>query len=312
MKQISSIIIALFMATISLAQVPQKMSYQAIIRDNTGALVANTFISMRVSLLQGNPTGTAVYVEIDTCTTNSNGLASVAIGTGNATTGVFTNINWANTPYFIQIETDITGGTNYTITGTQELATVPYAFLAGGLANATTFKHYIGELWGGGIVFNVYKDSAGVEHGLIASLKDLDSSVWSNMDTVAIGPSAQSLWNGKANTQAIINQSGHITSAALICDTTTIGGQTDWYLGSVDEIQLLYAKRYELNAILRNMANADVIYGVFYNTYIPSKQYYNSTEYNNNEILNFYTYPLSINNFRKKNQMLTVRPIRSF
>ena len=263
------------MATISLAQVPQKMSYQAIIRDNTGALVANTFISMRVSLLQGSPTGTAVYIETDTCTTNSNGLASVAIGTGNATTGIFTNINWANTPYFIQIETDITGGTNYSITGTQELATVPYAFLAGGLANATTFKHYIGELWGGGIVYEVYKDSAGTEHGLITSLNDLDTSKWSNIDTTLIGLSAQDEFDGKTNTQAIINQSGHITSAALICDTTTIGGQTDWYLPSLGELMSLYTKRFVLNKVLLKVFGVDLIYKEAKKNY---QQYWNSTE----------------------------------
>ena len=309
MKQISSIIIALFMATISLAQVPQKMSYQAIIRDNTGALVANTFISMRVSLLQGSTTGTAVYVEIDTCTTNSNGLASVAIGTGNATTGVFTNINWANTPYFIQIETDITGGTNYSITGTQELATVPYAFLAGGLANATTFKHYIGELWGGGIVYEVYKDSAGTEHGLIVSLKDLDTSKWSNIDTAQVGPAAQSESDGKANTQAIINQVGHITSAALICDTTTIGGQTDWYLPSLGELMSLYTKRFILNKVLLKVFGVDLIYKEAKKNY---QQYWNSTEQSTGYIILSNYFPSGAFQIASKKSTCTIRPIRSF
>src|SRR5687768_1280265 len=109
------------------AQAPNKMSYQAVIRNATNALVTNQTVGMQVSILQGSPTGTAVYVETQTPTTNTNALVSMEIGSGTIVSGNFTTIDWANGPYFIKTETDPTGGTTYSITGTSELMSTPYA-----------------------------------------------------------------------------------------------------------------------------------------------------------------------------------------
>ncbi|NHM00851.1 collagen-like protein [Flavobacterium sp. KDG-16] len=89
---------------------------------------------MRISILQGSATGTVVYEETQAASTNANGLVSVEIGTGTAVTGTFSGINWATGPYFIKTETDPTGGTTYSITGTSELMSVPYALFS---ANGT-------------------------------------------------------------------------------------------------------------------------------------------------------------------------------
>ncbi|HUV01679.1 MAG TPA: hypothetical protein VMW32_12010, partial [Bacteroidales bacterium] len=67
------------------AQAPQKMSYQAVIRDATNHLVVNTLVGMQISIIQGSELGTAVYIETQTPTTNENGLVTIEIGTG--TTG---------------------------------------------------------------------------------------------------------------------------------------------------------------------------------------------------------------------------------
>jgi hypothetical protein len=84
---------------------------------------------MQISILQGTANGSAVYVETQTPTTNINGLVSVEIGAG-TTSDDFTSIDWANGPYFIKTETDPTGGTTYSITGTSQLMSVPYALYA--------------------------------------------------------------------------------------------------------------------------------------------------------------------------------------
>lgn len=133
----SSFLLALFFALVSffismsaLAQAPQKMSYQAVIRNPSNVLVVNTTVGMKISILQGTPTGTVVYAETQTPTTNANGLASIQIGTGSVVTGTFTGINWANGPFYVKTETDPLGGTTYTITGTNQLMSVPYALLA--------------------------------------------------------------------------------------------------------------------------------------------------------------------------------------
>ncbi len=108
------------------AQSPQKMSYQAVIRNSGSVLVTSTTIGMQISILQGSASGAVVYTETQTPTTNANGLVSIEIGTGAG----FATINWANGPYFIKTETDPTGGTNYTITGTSQLLSVPYSLNA--------------------------------------------------------------------------------------------------------------------------------------------------------------------------------------
>ena len=116
------------------------MSYQAVIRNSTNALLTSSLVGMQISVLQGSSTGTPVYVETQTTSTNSNGLVSLEIGMGRVVKGTFAGINWANGPYFIKTETDITGGTAYSIAGTNELMSVPYALFS---ANATTsVVHY--------------------------------------------------------------------------------------------------------------------------------------------------------------------------
>ncbi len=105
-------------------QSPEKMSYQAVIRNSSDALVTNTQIGMEINIRQGSPTGTIVYTETQTPTTNANGLVSIEIGGG---TG-FNTINWGTNTYFIETKTAVVPPlTTYTITGTSQLLSVPYA-----------------------------------------------------------------------------------------------------------------------------------------------------------------------------------------
>ena len=130
MKKIITICAAILMTANVFAQAPNKMSYQAVIRNNSNALVANQVIGMRISILQTSPSGTTVYVETQSPTTNANGLASIEIGSGTVVSGNFSTIDWANGPYFVKTETDPAGGTSYSISGTSQLLSVPYALYA--------------------------------------------------------------------------------------------------------------------------------------------------------------------------------------
>ncbi|PHS10343.1 MAG: hypothetical protein COA88_02560 [Kordia sp.] len=114
------------------AQAPQKMSYQAVVRDAANGLIANQMVGMQISVLQGSDTGTPVYIETQTPTTNANGLASLEIGTGNIVSGTFASIDWSTGTYYIKTETDLAGGNTYTISGASQLLSVPYALYAGG------------------------------------------------------------------------------------------------------------------------------------------------------------------------------------
>ncbi len=133
-KLLFSLFLLLTANTAVWAQSPQRMSYQSIIRDGSNVVVASSPVGIKISVLRGTATGTAVYVETHRKTTNANGLVSLEIGEGTALLGTFTGIDWANGPYLIKTETDPTGGTNYSIPGIAPLNSVPYALYA---ANGT-------------------------------------------------------------------------------------------------------------------------------------------------------------------------------
>lgn len=130
MKKIFSLCIMHIICLGLVAQAPQLMSYQAVIRDNSNTLLSSQTVGMQISILQGNATGTAVYVETHSPTTNTNGLISIQIGAGSAVSGTIGGIDWTNGPYYLKTETDPAGGTNYTISGASQMISTPYALYA--------------------------------------------------------------------------------------------------------------------------------------------------------------------------------------
>jgi hypothetical protein len=254
MKKITTLLV-LLVTTIILAQAPQKMSYQAVLRNTNNSLITNTTVGMRISILQGSETGTAVYVETQTPTTNTNGLVSLEIGSGTSVTGAFSAIDWASGNYFVKIETAPTGGTNYTITSASQLLSVPYALYSttSGISSPSAV-HYVGELYAGGIIVSVWKES-GIEHGIIASLTDLSAGIiWttSNNQSMSVpGIGAFNPRDGLANSNAIVAQAGAGTNyAAGLCRAYVIGGYTDWYLPATWELNQCYNSALIVNQVL--------------------------------------------------------------
>lgn len=136
----NSLLATLLITASSFAQAPAKMSYQAVVKDASSVLVTNQVVGMQISILQTTETGTAVYVETQTPTTNSSGVLSIEIGGTAATvvSGSLSTIDWAAGPYYIKTETDPTGGTSYTITGTSQFRSVPYTAYAVTTATAAS------------------------------------------------------------------------------------------------------------------------------------------------------------------------------
>ncbi len=75
MNKISILLITFCLGINTLkAQTPQKLSYQAVIRNSNGQLIINSTVGVKISILSNSNTGTVVYSEINNATTNSNGL----------------------------------------------------------------------------------------------------------------------------------------------------------------------------------------------------------------------------------------------
>jgi hypothetical protein len=193
-------------------------------------------------------------------------------------------------------ETTITAGTNITVTGTGTVSN-PYIISSEGTISS---NHYVGELSGGGIVF--YVDHTG-QHGLIASLRNV-SSKWSNVSD-EVGTTDNSSWNGLANSNAIIAQTGHVSSAAMYCLDFTEEGFDDWFLPAIDQLNLLYNARYEINKTLASDGNQGT--EILWQT-----SYWSSTEY----IVTFMASVLNMQDGTStcldKSTQLPVRAIREF
>lgn len=118
------------------AQAPQGFKYQAVIRDASGALIQGKPVSIKISLIEGSPDGTIIYEEKHKEATNNYGLVSLTVGRGLVLQGDFSQIDWSTGSKWIGIAVDPTGGNNYTIAGTAELLSVPYAIYAGTAGNS--------------------------------------------------------------------------------------------------------------------------------------------------------------------------------
>ena len=158
MKKLFAFLVAVLLTASVFAQSPEKMSYQAVIRNSSDVLVTSTAVGMRVSILHGSETGSEIFKEIynPNPQTNANGLVTIEIGGGIPLTGTFAAIDWADGPYFIKTETDPTGGTTYTITGTSQLLSVPYAL------HAKTAESITGTITETDPIFGAWDKSTGI------------------------------------------------------------------------------------------------------------------------------------------------------
>jgi hypothetical protein len=187
LKLIKSITFFLFIIPfLALSQVPESFKYQAVVRNVSGTLIANQNVTIKSSILSNDVNGAVVYAETQNVTTTEFGLIHLNIGQGTFVQGSFSAIPWGDSSYFLKTEFDLSGSGNFQFIGVTQLLSVPYALYAKTSGSSTPgpvgpqgpigpagppclgdYTHFIGEEFGGGIVFHVYRDAAGHEHGLI-------------------------------------------------------------------------------------------------------------------------------------------------
>jgi len=247
MKLKSTFLFFIIFFNCAYAQVPNAIAYRAVIRDVNNNLVISSPVSVKLSIAKDSINGALVYSETHTTSTDTFGFVNLGIGLGSALTGSMNIIDWANGTFYLISETDPTGGSNYGITGARQLLSVPYAFhaqTADSVVNSTSnvssngFTHYVGELYGGGIVVGVWKEN-GVEHGLIASSTDISARrAWTSWNGVfTFGNNAKSPDDGQNNTSVLAAADPNCVAA--VCQNYTGGGYNDWYLPSVWEMRMV-------------------------------------------------------------------------
>ena len=217
MKQFFTLVVIITINTIVIAQAPDKMSYQCVVRNTSGALVTNQSIGVKISILHDSPGGTIVYQELFTPNpeTNANGLLTIEIGAGLPITGTFSSIDWADGPYYLKTEIDPVGTTNYTIEGISQLLSVPYAF----------YSEIAGEPADNSVT------SAKIADGTIATTDLADDSVTSAK--IADGTvSTADLANGSVTSEKIADAG--VTTGKLANNSVTSDKITDGTIAAID------------------------------------------------------------------------------
>ncbi|MBN2214039.1 MAG: hypothetical protein JW723_07335 [Bacteroidales bacterium] len=227
MKKLIIIFTSLLLTANGWAQSPEKMSYQAVIRNSSDELVTNQQVGMQISILQDSATGTAVYVETQTPATNGNGLVSIEIGNGTVLSGDFATIDWTSGPYFIKTETDPSGGTSYTITGTSQLLSVPYAL------HAKTAETITGALTETDPVFTA-SQAANINATDITNLGNLSGTNTGDQDLSGIDSNTQAIQDTAAQIRSDIpDVSGFLTTETdPSVPTGTQTGEMQYWNGS--------------------------------------------------------------------------------
>ncbi len=123
-KKIAFILAMVLIPNRFYSQAPQKINYQAVARDTQGNPIIGSLLNVNFDILQGSISGTIVYSETQTPTTNQFGLFTSEIGSGIVTSGNFSTINWGISSYYLQITV------NGDIMPASQLLSVPYALHA--------------------------------------------------------------------------------------------------------------------------------------------------------------------------------------
>lgn len=126
-------LLALVITLITFAQAPQGFNYQATVRNSAGALIVNQNVNFKFNIMLNSATSLPVFSETHMAPTDDLGQVNLVIGTGTATTGTFSTINWGTGNYYLGIE--LNTGSGYVAMGTTQLLSVPYALYANSSGN---------------------------------------------------------------------------------------------------------------------------------------------------------------------------------
>ena len=163
-------------------------------------------------------------------------------------------------------------------------------------------SYYIGQRTEGGVVFHLFQDSLGKQHGLVVCLTNLTREAeWGDKEKDI--ESCESLWDGRANTTAIMFATRDTTKAAGLCDAYVSEGFDDWYLPAIYELQAMNTNLFTVERALSEIPNTDLV---------EMSLYWSSTESNIASAWLFSFYDSKPTNYYDKTSKTLVRAVRSF
>ena len=230
MKKILSFLLVLFAGVMFVMAQPQKMTYQVVVRDNNNKLVVNQLVGVKVSVFQDTVNGTPIYAETHTAVTNANALLTIQIGAGAPVVqnNFLSDVNWKGHRHYIKVDIDPTGGINYTITGSQEFLSVPYALYSGYAQYADTVLYAyksdssVYANTASTSFTSTYADSTRISNSAISANTSISANMANSALTATYADSARiSNYSNSANTANTAGLANTATSA-LYADSTKV------------------------------------------------------------------------------------------
>ncbi len=132
MKSKLTLLVAFYLvlSLVAFSQAPNLIKYLSMVRKTDGSALVNQSVKVKISILAGSSMGATVYSETHALTSNAFGIVNLNIGEGSEKFGSISTIDWSSNSYFVKIEIDETGGTNFTLSNVSQLLSVPYALYA--------------------------------------------------------------------------------------------------------------------------------------------------------------------------------------
>jgi hypothetical protein len=126
------LIVFIFVLSLTNTNAQTGLNFQGVARTSNNTVIASQDITLKLSILQGSPSGVTEYVEVRKVTTNAQGLFTAVIGDSLtiSTLGKFIDIDWKLSPKYLKIELDPAAGNNFITMGTTQFQYVAYAKFA--------------------------------------------------------------------------------------------------------------------------------------------------------------------------------------
>ncbi|WP_299888079.1 hypothetical protein [uncultured Lacinutrix sp.] len=259
MKNLLTLIFVVVATITSYGQSPSKFNYQAVVRDASNGVIANQSIGVKASILFGSETGSSLYTETHTVTTGDTGVLNLIIGNGIIESGDLTTVIWNGFDFFLKIEIDPTGGTNYTLTNTSQLLSVPFALHATRADNGVSNGNTLGDMlyWDG----NSWEPIAAGQQGEVlnmcggiprfgACVPMLNTNIVSVGDTTAIINGIITNDGGFAVSAkgVVYGTNPNPTTADTVINNTGTGNNYTVALNTLTENTTYYVRAYATNS----------------------------------------------------------------